>query len=247
MLEQVHFATQYLAMAGKSFLVPKQDDSHTNVGFNTLNQCFETWPINDAGTKLNLDLNAFALKWTGNSQTMIVLDGKTHDEVVKILSESSKRVGMAQAYQFDLHYELPFSWNGKYTFELKNSDVLNEISRLRTLANSVLHTFLDQERLTAHIRIWPHHFDTGAFVVLNTISGKSVGLGMATPDTMVDDHYFYFSGYQGHDSIATSNFKNLSLGDWKNEGFKGAILPASNVSGAQAVQFFQEALDQYLT
>ncbi len=244
MSDQVHFASQYLAAAGKSFLEHKDDDSHTNLGYNIENQQLETWPLNRAGLKLFLDLNRFSLNWTIDSEAEIALNGKSHEEVVDLLKKSAIRLGFEDAYEFDLHYELPFDWDSNYTYDLSDEQVLHEISRLRTLANESLHTFLVNEDLHSDIRIWPHHFDTGAFVQLQN-SDTSVGMGMAIPDSMVDDHYFYISGYKGHEGIDTSNFRTLNLGEWKNEGFKGAVLRTSGISMKQATQFLQEAFQTY--
>lgn len=245
MLEQLHFASQYLAAAGKSFLVHKTDDSHTNVGFDIHNNQFETWKLNQDGVKLCLKLDNFSLTWS-NTEFRLALNGQTHKEVVFFLEESAQQLGFGKPYEFDLHYELPFSWEDSYTFELTNVNAITKESRLRKLANRALQNFLNQEQLKSNIRIWPHHFDTGAFVVLEGDSGKSVGMGMAIPDSLLDDHYFYLSVYKGHDAIDTSNFSTLTLGEWKNQGFKGAILSASKATEIEIVQFLQEALAQYI-
>lgn len=242
---QVHFAAQYLAMAGKSFLEPKSDDSHTNIGFNTQTGCFETWTLNTIGVKLLLDLNVFSLKWDIGNSPEIMLAGKSHTEVLHWLIRTSKGLGLNKPYQFGLHYDLPFSWNDNYTFEFTDKKALNEIIQLRKLANSTIENFLNSENLKSDIRVWPHHFDTGAFVVLNDGSGKSIGLGMAIPDSVVPDHYFYISGYKGHNGLDTSHFKKLSKGEWKNNGFKGAVLAVSNHTEKEILYFLEEAFSQY--
>lgn len=245
MNNQIHFISQYLATAGKSFLEHRPDDSHTNVGFNVKTKSFETWELNAKQLKLLFDLPNFELKWsTGPSLT---LDGKTHAEVVEWLKTSSQQVGQNKTYSFDLHYELPFEWNEGFVFQLDDSKELNRLIALRILANTALTAFLSTEKVQSDIRVWPHHFDTGGFVVLEDGSGKSIGLGMAIPDSLVNDHYFYISGYRGHKSLDTNTFKNLSLGEWKNEGFKGAVLPASSIGTEEAVQFLKEAFQELST
>ena len=243
--EQIHFAAQYLASAGKSFLEHKADDSHTNVGFDPNKKYFETWELNDSGLRLLLDISDFSLRWSSNDGAVISLNGKTHSEVVALLKQSAKEQGLEKPFEFNLHYDLSFDWDETYTFQLKNVETLADIVGLRTLANSVLQQFLSEEGMKSDIRVWPHHFDTGAFVVLEDGSGKSVGLGMAIPDSVVDDYYFYISGHKGHSSLKIDDFKHLTLGEWKSEGFTGAILPASNTTKEQALQFFQEAFSQY--
>ena len=130
---------------------------------------------------------------------------------------------------------------------MTDKEALYEIVRLRILANISIEHFLYSESLTSNIRVWPHHFDTGAFVVLDDSSNKSIGLGMAIPDSVVDDHYFYMSGYNGHDGINTSGFKKLSKGEWKDDGFKGAVLPTSAITENEAVKFLKESFAQYIS
>lgn len=239
---QLHFAAQYLAMAGKSFLKQRKDDRHTNLGFDPKTQSLETWALDGKHLKLRFDLPNFQLKWsTGES---LALDGKTHTQVVQWLQTSPQKLGLGKPYSFELHYALPFEWDDDFTFKMDDSEEWDRFISLRSLANSVLSSFLKSEKLQAEVRIWPHHFDTGAFVVLEDGSGKSIGLGMAIPDTLVNDHYFYISGYCGHDRLDTDTLKKLSLGGWENEGFKGAVLPASSVNEEEVVQFLKQAFEQ---
>lgn len=241
MTQQLHLAAQYLATAAKSFLEAKADDSHTNLGFSVEEKSIQTWPLDYMGTKLCLNYEQFSLEWKSHESNSFLLDGKTHEEVVNWLSQTSKILGFEKPYQFDLHYDMPYSMNP--TDKFKKSDV-QELIGLRTLAQNALKSFLEKEQLTSDIRIWPHHFDSGAFSKLDN-SEKSVGMGLSIPDSMINEHYFYISGYLGHDSLDTSTFKSLSHGKWLNEGFKGAVLPASETNEEIVVQFFREALKNY--
>ncbi|MGI9551215.1 MAG: hypothetical protein ACR2MT_08455, partial [Aurantibacter sp.] len=108
-----------------------------------------------------------------------------------------------------------------------------------------METIIENNGLKSPIRVWPHHFDTGAHSNLNTGSGISIEFGLAIPDTLCKEHYLYISGYNGHDAVDTSNFPLLNNGEWKNSGFKGAILPVSDSVESETVRFFQEAIDSY--
>ncbi len=245
MIQQVHLAAQYLAMAGKSFLQPKSDDSHSNIGFVPETQTLETWPLYGSGFKLVFDYSDFGLKWGPNATHSFQLDGKSHEEVVAWLNVMIASTPLTKPYTYELHYDLPYSATGGFKFQLTDSIKLKELVRLRKLAQSVLQLFLERENLKSDIRIWPHHFDMGAFVSLDDGSGKSVGLGMAIPDSICAEHYFYISGYLGHDAIDVSGFNELTQGSWNTKDLKGGLLPASNVDAESAVQFFQEALRAY--
>ena len=245
-LVQVHLATQYLAMAGKSFLDTKPDDSHTNVGFFIEDHTLRTWPLNSSGSYLAFDFKNFSLKWVkGHSTERLFLNTCTHQEVLKWLEKTSTAFGLRTAYNYDLHYDLPYTLSDDFKFKLQDKEELNQLLLLRILAQHVLKSFLTSEKMESDIRIWPHHFDTGAFVVLNHNTEKSVGMGMAIPDSVIDQHYFYLSGYNGHEALDTSNFSSLTKGEWKSNGFKGATLKASNTTKEEAVQFFKEAFSQY--
>ncbi|WP_420602577.1 hypothetical protein [Flagellimonas sp.] len=245
-LAQVHLASQYLATAGKSFLEAKSDDSHTNVGFFSEDHTLRTWGLDESGTYLAFQYDHFSLNWVSkDKKETFTLKGKSHGEIVEWISKIAVESKLSKPYVYDLHYDLPYSNEGSFKFGDPNSEELQKLTNLRTLAQNALEFFLQKENLESDIRIWPHHFDTGAFVVLNDGSGKSIGLGLAIPDSMVNGHYFYISGYHGHDGIDTSTFKNLAQGEWKNDGFKGAILKTSGTTEKTAVNFFQEAFSLY--
>lgn len=243
----MHLACQFLAAAGKNFLEPQLDDSHTNLGFNSdLNQ-FESRPLVKSGTKLAFNLKRFALLWTNTDEPEIVLQGKTHGEIVMLLKDAAQRLGFTSTYHFNLHYDLPFEFDGNYHFELKSKMELEKIITRRQLANRSLQEFLTTKSLCGAIRVWPHHFDTGAFVVLDDGSGKSVGMGMAIPDPIIDKHYFYVSGYRGHEAIATTGLEKLSLGQWESENFKGGVLQLDNLGQTEIVAFLEEAFNKLTT
>ncbi|WP_420321770.1 hypothetical protein [Flagellimonas sp.] len=245
-LVQVHLASQYLATAGKSFLEPKADDSHTNLGFFTNDSALRTWDLDEMGTFLAFQYDNFALKWVAkNKADVFTLKGKSHDQIVEWISKMALTSKLNKPYTYNLHYDLPYSIGDDFKFESPKPEELQRLLHLRTRSQNALKSFLQKESLESDIRIWPHHFDTGAFSVLNDGSGKSIGLGLAIPDSLVDEHYFYIGGYHEHGSIDTSAFKTLTHGEWKNDGFKGGILRASDASESKAVLFFQEALSFY--
>ncbi len=67
MKEQVHLAAQYLATANKSFVVPKSDDSHTNLGFDPEKGTLKTHPLSQNGTFLVFNYQDFSLEWESTS------------------------------------------------------------------------------------------------------------------------------------------------------------------------------------
>ncbi|MDO6472621.1 hypothetical protein [Maribacter sp. 1_MG-2023] len=242
MEKMMHLAAQYLAAAGISFVEKKADDSHTNLGWSTDKQRLETHPLSSNGDVLALNYTTFSLEWISpKNNASFPLDGKTHQQVLKWLTSSADAF-LGKKYTYDFHYELPYSIYNSFTFKL-NASKLKELADLRTLAQSSLEQTLNKTGLASSIRVWPHHFDSGAYA--NLADTITVGLGLAIPDDVVREHYFYISGYKGHNGLDTSKFDSLSLGEWKNDGFKGAVLPATKINEEQVVQFFTEAINTY--
>ncbi len=244
MKDQLHLASQYLAAANMSFLEKKADDSHTNVGFDLKTKRMETYDLSPSGDRLSLNYRTFSLEWVSqNNIDSLSLDGKTHGEVLKWLQEQSQ-THLAKKYSYEFHYELPYTIASDYQFKRTDISQLEHLCNLRILAEYTLESIVETNHLDSPIRIWPHHFDTGAYAPLGD-TGISVGIGMAIPDTLSDVHYFYISGYKDGKAILPSSQSDLRLGKWMQEGFTGAILPVTNLVESEAIQFFQETIDQY--
>lgn len=243
MTTQMHLAAQYLAAAGISFLEKKEDDSHTNLGFSINEGNMSTHPLNDNGDTLSLNYRRFTLEWNSkNSKSSLRLDKTTHTEVMKWIQITAEEANIKKPFAYRFHYNLPYDEiTSDFEFKLTDTNRLKELTHIRTLAQVTLETFLENHELESDIRIWPHHFDTGAFTMLDNDSGISIGLGLAIPDAIVNDYYFYISGYRGHDGVDTSDFNSLTHGKWCNDGFKGAILPVAGLDEVVALNFFDEA------
>ncbi|MGB5818670.1 MAG: hypothetical protein WBG90_04235 [Saonia sp.] len=246
MIDQMYLAAQYLAASGISFLEKKDDDSHTNLGFSVEKGSMYTRPLNNAGDTLALNYNTFALVWNmTNANISFDLQGTTHEEIIKWITQMASNNGIAIPYSYKFHYEPSYKLTDGFTFKLVNPKRLRELMDFRILTQKVIASFLKRQNLVSEIRTWPHHFDTGAFAQVPDKKELSVGLGLAIPDTLVNDHYFYLSGYLGHDTIDCSGFQPLAQGKWYPHEFKGAILPATGINEKTATVFFQEALKAY--
>lgn len=243
MEKMMHLAAQYLAAAGISFLTKQDDDSHTNLGFSIARNCMETHALSEKGTVLSLNYKKFSLNWNSQSVSSdFLLDGATHSDVLNWIQETSKTV-LNKSYTYQFHYDLPYEITDDYKFKLVDTKRLDALLKLRILAQSVLEEVLSEHRLESPIRTWPHHFDSAAYVNLN--KNIAIGFGLAIPDEVCKEHYFYISGYKDHKAIPTEGFHSLSKGIWKNNDFTGALLPAETVVKSTAVLFFKQAIENY--
>ena len=248
MEKMIHLAIQYLATVSKSFLEPKADDSHTNLGFSLDDGAIYSRMLDGKQTYLCLSYKKFSLEWITNKEVIdeLPLDGKTHKEIVTWINEKALASFGKATYTYDLHYELPYDpIQDDFTFVLDNKSKLDELVHCRILAQLVLEDFLKKSTLVSDIRIWPHHFDTGAFATLPDHPEIAIGLGLAIPDSLIDDHYFYIAAYRGHDSIQVADFKPLQYGKWVQDGFTGAVLGTKNLTREEGLAFFLQALATY--
>ena len=245
-LKNIHLAAQYLAAAGISFLEKRDDDSHTNLAYSIADHQIRTRPLNASHDFLALDLKDFSLKWISDTiSSSVELDGKNHAQVLTWISDIAKKSGIEKAYEYQFHYDLPYGIDEDFIFK-HDGEILSLERKLRSLAQSILQTILSEYKMESEIRIWPHHFDTGALVFVNH-NGVSIGLGLAIPDSLVDQHYFYINAYRGHVSIDPGQFDPLSRGKWIKDGFKGGVLASENADEERVIRFFQEAIGSYLT
>jgi len=246
MEEKMYLLAQYLAATGISFLPKKDDDSHTNLTFSIENESLYSGPLNKNGDTLSVSYKKFELHWNSNNVSVpLRLEGVSHSEILEWIERMATKAGLRSPYKYSFHYEFPYEIDDNYIFRLLDTQRLRELLKLRISAQLILEKFLKDHGLTSEIRIWPHHFDTGAYANFNDNSGRAVGLGLAVPDSICSDHYFYISGYQGNDEVNILEFKPLSHGNWGVNGFNGAILPATGVDKNAGVSFFSEAFSHY--
>ena len=244
MKEQMHMAAQYLAAAGISFLEKKDDDSHTNLGFDTESGCLGTHILSKNNDQLLLNYESFSLIWKSNTtKVSFTLHDRTHQEVIEWIKETSQSL-LKKEYSYKLHYDLPYTINDSYTFALTNSSELKALMHLRILTQFSLEEVTQLYSLDTSIRVWPHHFDTGIYSNWPD-SNISIGLGLAIPDSVSDEHYLYASGYNSDGQLATKGFEKLTKGYWCNEGYIGAVLSANKLEKDEAITFFKEAVHQF--
>lgn len=248
MEKMIHIAAQYLAAAGISFLDKKDDDSHTNLGFNAQRGQLETWPLNEKGCIISLDYTQFAIHLVTDNAIGLTLSlhGKTHGEILQLMEKLTTALGTTKKYSYNLHYELPYGKiTSDFTFEKPLEQDLDKCLSYRRIAQYAMETVVKNMKFNTTIRVWPHHFDSGGYETINSSKNIAVGFGMAIPDEIVNDFYLYTAGYRDSEGIDTSKFEQFTCGTWMNAGFKGAVLPMKNVDEATAIAFFNQSIDRY--
>lgn len=236
---QQHRAAQYLSSFAINFLEKKDDDSHINLAWNPVEKSLSSRPT-DSGHSLKLKFEDLSLEWVGKSSFVLDLVGRSHGEIVTWLHHCAIRAGLEE-YDFYLHYKLD---SGKLNHDMiyypQDEVRTAEVISYRDSALAACEAVREYFDLDTEIRVWPHHFDTGGYAVKGDLG---IGFGLAFPDSMVDDYYLYVSAYEDGKGVSTEGLAAPSIGQWYNDGFKGAVLPVSGLKEEEYRSFMTEAVD----
>lgn len=243
--KRIHYLAQILAKAGRAFIPKKEDDSHTNLYFDSEKNWIETHWINSpkGKVKLVLRITDFCMLWMNEKEEAFQIVSsvlKLPSEVEEQLKKGIIEVGLnPEGFSESLHYDIPkYTFSGK-PFQMINRHNLDGWMQWRALANEACEKVLGILDVEGAIRIWPHHFDTGIFV--QATEELEIGFGLAMEDEMAGAPYFYMSGYPSEGNLIYEDLPDLGLGKWEiTDEFKGAILPITEFEETQ------QALDEYM-
>lgn len=239
--QHIHCLCQTIAKANRTFAQKREDDSHTNLYYDSIgNRIFGRWIETPKG-KIILSLNLRNLQYdclntSLQTEKSFISIGKTANTVEKEMEAYLIELDMNPAgFRNDLHFKIT-----DYPFK---SDPIGSIDKehieawkhYRQLANDACAWLLGHLQQLGEVRIWPHHFDTGIYVIPNENLG--LGFGMAMEDTMVGTPYFYLSGYPLQGDINYTHIPKLIHGKWEiGENWNGAVLPLQEIAHLNSEQ-----------
>lgn len=254
-LQQQHHAAQFIALVGRHIIPQQPDDSNTNMEFIADNELLVGNALPN-GIKVALHLSDMKLNILDKEnkvKKIIGLNGKTKQKVFGELSQSLADLGVdVTSLKNELHYEIPeHSLETGSVFSIKNKSDFIENSKYRHNAKMV---FNEIGKLFEHqelIRIWPHHFDTGAFYTVSKNekgeATQTIGIGMAIPDSMVEEPYFYLSFWSEKPFKSIENITALHAGKWMMPEWNGAILRHSEILEAGSADNQYELVLNFFT
>lgn len=258
-LQQQHHAAQFIALAGRHLIPQQPDDSNTNMQYYSESDMLLGNPLAN-GYRLGLhlsDLELYMLDKDYFPTGRIPLIGKSRQQVFAELKQRLDESGIdASKLNDELHYEVPAHpvANGS-AFEIKDIKLFKENALYRHNAEIVLNVIAADYPDAEPVHIWPHHYDTGTIIPLSyNDDGKlsrSLGLGWAIPDSMVNEPYYYLSLWSEQ---AVDNFKELPAlksGEWITTGWTGGVLrlseilqsPSAEVQYEKTKLFFQSGIE----
>jgi hypothetical protein len=233
--QQLHVLCQIITKANRTFVPKKDDDSHTNLAFNSAKNRIEGRWINSTRGKIIMNLNLASLRFEWVNEQEEVLEsfpslGKTIKQIEVQISEGLSVLGLSKTgFTYELHFEIPAYPFADKPIQIISAEDLTTWKNYRKLANEACSNLLSKLNIESEIRIWPHHFDTGIYIEPSNEIG--LGFGLAMEDSMVGSSYFYYSAYglNGYNFEYPTD-KKLEIGKWiVNENWQGAVLPLEDL------------------
>lgn len=239
--QQLHWMCQTIARANRTYVLRQEDDSHTNLYFDSIgNKILGRW-IETATEKRILSLNLSNLHFELLNESLesifsVSSIGKNTPEIEQELADGMKVMKMdPNGFMDKLHYEIPSYPFANEPIQEIDPAHLEEWKHYRRLANEACAMVIGHLQAPGEIRIWPHHFDTGIYVTPNEKIG--IGFGFAMEDPLADSPYFYVSGYATSGEIRYTDLNALDTGRWEVDGeWKGAIVPLSEIKDLSAAE-----------
>ena len=250
-LRQQHQAAQFIALAGKYLIPQEPDDSNTNMRYSPEKKALLGNELSN-GFRLGLILTNLEIQLLNkvfDPIDIIQLEGRYRQQIFEEIQQRLKDSGVDSFKLKDkLHYEVPFHpvlYGSPFT--IHNQKYFDENTYYRHNSEIVLNTIISDYKKTAPVRVWPHHFDTGTFISLEENHGKiskSIGLGWAIPDAMVDEPYFYLSYWSESNSIIP-DLPRLPSGTWAIPDWNGAILTHSEIISQGSSQAQKQLIESF--
>ena len=236
-LKQQHLAAQFITLAGRYLLPKKPDGSNINMQYIPEKKMLlgnvhpDGWTVGVHLKNLTLQI----LNEKGVAKAEISLEGKTFPQTFQDFKVVLQIQGIdVSQLKTEQPYELPTGGlkEGKY-FVTGSDDVVAENISYRHNAQLLISELATRFNDVEPVRIWPHHFDTGTFATLarneKGDASKTIGLGLAIPDSMVNEPYFYLSFWSENPVEIENNPVKLPVGKWMMPDWNGAVLGVSEI------------------
>lgn len=234
---QLHWAAQPVMAFADCALEHVSDDSQANLGWRGGIEAMVGRQRPDglsAGLRIP-DMTLLVFDEGGAIADSVSLEGQTIDSAVLWLEEAvATRSGGSPDRPIRIRdYEMPAHPVATgAVFAVGNPPAFAELARWFANGNLLLKELTSSDGGWAEVRCWPHHFDLGTVISLESSgdasSGRSIGVGLSPGDTSYPEPYFYVNPYGLADPPADR--RALESGaHWHTEGWFGAVLTATAI------------------
>jgi hypothetical protein len=195
---QLHYAAQFATAMGISYLTPRPDDSHTNLGWDPKHEALRSREVRALSHAVRvavrpLDLTLIVLV-DGAIGQRIPFHGSTIGQVETALRASLAAAGLdGRRLTLRRHYDLPkHPVAAGAAFDSTRAADFAELAGWYGNAAALLgelRTRIDG----SEVRCWPHHFDIATLASIGP--GRTSGAGMLPRRRDVPGAYFYVNAY----------------------------------------------------
>lgn len=235
---QCHYAAQFAAAAGISFLEPQPDDSHTNLEWiPALSGLFSR--VIPARTPFRIGVSPSSLSVvivTENDQPFAHLRLHGHsinDAAAWIRSQISTLGADSSRYTLKRSYEIPDHAVGMGDeFDASDKTHFEELTRWFANGALTLATFARTMSEASEVRCWPHHFDIAT--LLQATPDRTIGVGLEPGDNYYDEPYFYINMSPQPAASQARSRPLWGRGSWHTQGWVGAVLTGTKLGAASA-------------
>lgn len=261
--QQPHHLSQWLARFARGYLEPAADDSHTSLTWRRDLSAMTTREAQIDGGKLALAMNPRALSLAvlvdGGVTEEFPAHGRNDAEAGRWVKEKLNDYGLdPAALDAPSPYEMPPSpyTQGAAYNALSEKNALTEICRYYENADLVIAAAAEPYRNfkpgPSPVRIWPHHFDIAMTIALEEgefETAQSIGAGLAVPDRLSPEFYWYAYPWPNNSFNALSDIGGLER--YRLKDFSGLALPMSTAVAAKdqqgaVAQFYSETIGFFI-
>ncbi|HSR68266.1 MAG TPA: hypothetical protein VLU25_10020 [Acidobacteriota bacterium] len=235
---ELHHAAQIVAALGKTYLEPRPDDSHPNLGWVEDGSLLAGHVVPELGLQAALRVPSLTLLLRddqGKVLEELPLQGQRVDQAMdwlaaKVASHGGGKMRPLTPTGYDIPEHdvargVPFSAGGQAE--------RSELSRWYANAHRALAGMAAGYR-DVPVRVWPHHFDIGLLIVIDPTlpseEAPSIGAGMTPGDDSYPEPYWYLNPYPLPSFEDVSQLPPLEgQGHWHTSGWFGAVLAGSHL------------------
>jgi len=233
---QAHHAVQWPTRAARAVLPPKDDDSHTNLGWDATHAALLSHDLTGSGKPLRIglrpaDMTLIALKGS-RPHAMLALNGEGEAAAGAWTARVMADNGLDPARLDDpLPYDLPHR-DGPYDLRAE-APAFRELARYFGNAAVLLGDIAARQADASPIRCWPHHFDIATLISLergDPETARSIGVGLSPGDESFAEPYFYVSPWP-YPAIDRLVDDVAPIGRWHTAGFIAYVVTGSEIAG----------------
>ena len=235
---QFHYAAQFAAAAGISFLEHRSDDGHTSLEWVPALSGLFSRPIPTGKPfRIGARPSKFALLIVSEDNKPIAeykLHGHTITDATDWVRSQIKLLGAdPMHYSLRRPYDIPpHEVAIGESFDASAPSHFEELSKWFSNAAALVGSIVRRTRRASGVRCWPHHLDIGTLISVD--ADRTMGIGMEPGDDYYDEPYFYLNMDPQPTAERVQSRPLWGEGRWHTNEWVGAVLPGSRLGPASA-------------